>query len=82
MGMLTLDISMSLDGFVAGPSPSLEHPLGEGGERLHEWVVAVASWCERHGLAGGETNGAPELESTRVVESPTGVAHLRYRVGR
>jgi dihydrofolate reductase len=56
MGMLTLDISMSLDGFVAGPNPSLEHPLGEGGEGLHEWVVAVASWRERHGLSGGETN--------------------------
>ena len=28
-----VDISMSLDGFVAGPNPSFEHPLGEGGER-------------------------------------------------
>jgi dihydrofolate reductase len=56
MGRLTLDISMSLDGFVAGPNQTLEEPLGEGGEQLHEWVVAVASWRERHGLAGGETN--------------------------
>ncbi len=46
---------MSLDGFVAGPNQTLEQPLGEGGERLHEWVVALKSWRERHGLTGGET---------------------------
>jgi hypothetical protein len=38
MAQLILDISMSLDGFVAGPNPGLEHPLGEGGEQLHEWA--------------------------------------------
>jgi dihydrofolate reductase len=38
MARLTLDISMSLDGFVAGPNQSLDQPLGEGGERLHEWA--------------------------------------------
>jgi hypothetical protein len=31
-----VDITTSLDGFVAGPNPTLEDPLGEGGERLHE----------------------------------------------
>jgi hypothetical protein len=36
MTKLTADITMSLDGFVAGPNPSLEDPLGEGGEALHE----------------------------------------------
>src|SRR4051794_32076899 len=58
---LTLDITMSLDGFVAGPNPSLEEPLGEGGERLHEWVVRLASWREHHGLEGGETGADDEL---------------------
>jgi dihydrofolate reductase len=56
MGLLTLDISVSLDGFVAGPDRTLDEPLGQGGERLHEWVVAVASWREAHGRSGGETN--------------------------
>jgi dihydrofolate reductase len=56
MTRLTLDISMSLDGFVAGPKQTLEQPLGEGGERLHEWVFGLRSWRERHGLSGGETN--------------------------
>jgi dihydrofolate reductase len=56
MGRLKLDISVSLDGFVAGPDQTLEEPLGRGGELLHEWVVAVASWREQHGKSGGETN--------------------------
>jgi dihydrofolate reductase len=56
MAKLRLDISMSLDGFVAGPNPTLDEPLGAGGEQLHEWVVAVAAWRETHGKSGGETN--------------------------
>jgi dihydrofolate reductase len=55
MTRLTFDISMSLDGFVAGPNATLEEPLGEGGEQLHEWTVRLASWRERHGMSGGET---------------------------
>jgi dihydrofolate reductase len=68
MARLTLDISMSLDGFVAGPNQSLEQPLGEGGERLHEWVIRLASWRERHGLSGGESNADGEVveESLRA----------------
>jgi dihydrofolate reductase len=60
---LRFRISMSLDGFVAGPDQSVENPLGIGGERLHEWVVPLAAWREAHGLPGGEVN-----ESARVVE--------------
>ena len=52
---VTVEISMSLDGFVAGPNPTLEEPLGKGGERLHDWVVATQPWRESHGLSGGET---------------------------
>ena len=61
MARLTLDITMSLDGFIAGPNQSLEQPLGEGGERLHEWLVGLTSFRERHGLSGGETNGDTEV---------------------
>jgi dihydrofolate reductase len=61
MGKLVCDISMSLDGFVAGPNPTLEDPLGEGGERLHDWVVGLAKWRERHGLEGGEENADGEV---------------------
>jgi dihydrofolate reductase len=61
MGKVFVDITTSVDGFVAGPNPSLEHPLGEGGERLHEWVVGTASFREHHGEAGGEVNADSEL---------------------
>ena len=61
MAGLTLDITMSLDGFVAGPNPSLDEPLGQGGERLHEWIVRLASWRKYHGLEGGETGADDEL---------------------
>jgi hypothetical protein len=69
MTKLTLDISVSLDGFVAGPNQTLDQPLGEGGELLHEWVVGLKSWREAHGLEGGETgpDSAVLEESTRNV---------------
>jgi dihydrofolate reductase len=66
MTKLKLDISMSLDGFVAGPNPSLEHPLGVGGEQLHEWALGVASWREQHGLEGGERNVDDEVLSEHI----------------
>jgi dihydrofolate reductase len=58
MTKLRCQISVSLDGFVAGPNQSEEHPLGEGGERLHEWVVALAAWRKPHGKEGGEVNAS------------------------
>jgi dihydrofolate reductase len=61
MAKLTLDISMSLDGFIAGPNQTRDQPLGEGGEGLHQWVVVLESWRERHGLSGGETNPDSEV---------------------
>lgn len=56
MSKVTFDITMSLDGFVAGPNASLEHPLGEGGERLHEWAYDLKSFREPHGQEGGVEN--------------------------
>ena len=61
MSRFFLDISMSLDGFVAGPNATLEEPLGVGGERLHDWVLRLASWRETHGLEGGETGPDDDL---------------------
>jgi dihydrofolate reductase len=54
MGIVTCQISVSLDGFVAGPHQSLDNPLGEGGLRLHEWVFPTASWRRQQGQEGGE----------------------------
>ena len=69
MTKLTLDISVSLDGFVAGPNPTLEQPLGEGGEQLHDWAIATKAWRESHGLEGGDANRDSEL----VEESLRGI---------
>jgi dihydrofolate reductase len=63
MSRLRCHISISLDGFVAGPNQSEQNPLGEGGERLHDWVVQLAAWREAHGRQGGEVNA-----STRITE--------------
>jgi dihydrofolate reductase len=63
MAKLAADISMSLDGFVAGPNPTLERPLGDGGDGLHEWALELEAWRKPHGLPGGEINA-----STKVVE--------------
>jgi dihydrofolate reductase len=63
MSRLCFRISMSLDGFIAGPEQSVKNPLGVGGMRLHEWVLPLRAWRESHGLDGGEEN-----ESNAIVE--------------
>jgi dihydrofolate reductase len=63
MSKLKSHISMSADGYVAGPNQSPENPLGEGGESLHDWVVALEAWRRSHGREGGEVNA-----STPIVE--------------
>ena len=63
MSKVRAQISVSADGYVAGPNQSKENPLGEGGESLHDWVVALKVWRDPHGREGGEVN-----ESTPVVE--------------
>jgi len=60
---LRLRLSISLDGYVAGPNQSVPHPLGEGGEDLHQWVFPLAAWRKPHGLEGGKAD-----ESTPVLE--------------
>ena len=63
MSKLRFRISMSLDGFVAGPDQSVENPLGIGGMRLHEWAFPLAAFRREHGLEGGEVD-----ESSAVIE--------------
>jgi dihydrofolate reductase len=63
MSIVRAHISVSVDGYVAGPNQSLESPLGEGGEGLHAWAFALRAFREPHGMEGGVVNA-----STRVVE--------------
>jgi dihydrofolate reductase len=65
MSQLRFFISMSLDGFVAGPNQSGDEPLGVGGEQLHEWIFPLAAWREGHGEEGGETNASTPVLDRR-----------------
>ena len=78
MGRVKLEISISLDGYVAGPSPTLEQPLGEGGEQLHEWTIRLAGWREAHGLTGGESG--PEDDRARARIEATGAVVMGRRM--
>ena len=69
MSKVRAHISTSLDGYVAGPNQSQEEPLGEGGERLHDWLVRLRAWREPSGLEGGEEN----VSSTVVAEEHANV---------
>jgi dihydrofolate reductase len=58
---VVLDITTSLDGFIAGPNDGPDNGLGDGGERLHEWLFDLEGWREPHGLSGGKKNRDSEI---------------------
>jgi dihydrofolate reductase len=78
MGSVFAEISMSLDGFVAGPNRTLDEPLGRGGEQLHEWVFVLRAWRERHGQSGGETT--PDNEVAEESLARTGATVMGRRM--
>jgi dihydrofolate reductase len=65
VGNLRLSITMSLDGYVAGPAQSVENPLGVGGMELHEWVIPLKEFREMHGDEGGEVNASSAVVEER-----------------
>jgi len=76
MARVTFDITMSLDGYVAGPNMTPDQGLGEGGEQLHDWAIATMAWREEHGKTGGEEN----IDSDVMEESIKNVgAHIMGR---
>jgi dihydrofolate reductase len=66
MARVKLNVSISLDGYLAGPNASLEHPLGVGGMRLHEWIVGLKSWRQEHGMEGGESGSADDAIAAEI----------------
>lgn len=61
MGRVTSQLSISLDGYVAGPDQSMDNPIGVGGMRLHQWALATDTWREQHGQEGGERSVDSEI---------------------
>ena len=70
MTKLKLDISMSLDGYVAGPEATHDEPLGKGGGALHEWAYNLRSFSETHGRDGSE--GETGTDDDVLAEASTG----------
>jgi len=69
-------LSVSMDGYLAGPDPTVEEPLGRGGMQLHEWVFRLRAWREPHGMDGGEEG--PESAWVDEIAARTGA----YVMGR
>lgn len=66
MTRLRFNLTISLDGYLAGPNQSLDNPLGVGGLHLHDWAFTLAAFRKAHGLEGGEVNA-----STQIIEEST-----------
>ena len=77
---VTFSISMSLDGYIAGPKQGPDHPLGEGGEELHQWAYDLRAFQEGHGREGGET-GPDDDVLREVFEAPGAVIMGRNMFG-
>lgn len=75
MARLISSMSMSLDGFIAGPDDTVDNPFGDGGERLHAWLNQDAS---------DHTGMRPKDESSRIVYDEllaTGAVLIGRRLG-
>lgn len=66
MSKVVVDVSMSLDGFIAGPNVGVESPMGEGGLRLHEWLFEASE-------------GGVDAEIAREMSRSTGAAVIGRR---
>ncbi|WP_314176080.1 dihydrofolate reductase family protein [Streptomyces winkii] len=67
MAKVVLDVSMSLDGFTAGPNVREAEPMGDGGESLHTW------------MAGTGPNGEADAAARREVDASVGAAVIGRR---
>ncbi|MFD3525311.1 dihydrofolate reductase family protein [Streptomyces sp. NPDC058653] len=58
---VTADMTMSLDGYIAGTDHSVANPAGNGADQIGGWIHAQSSWRERTGLGGGESDHDSEI---------------------
>jgi dihydrofolate reductase len=78
MSKVVCNLSMSLDGYIAGPEQTLEQPLGRGGERLHEWAFRLKAFREPHGMEGGEEG--PDNEVVKEWQEAKGAVVMGRRM--
>jgi len=71
--MIFADLSISLEGFVAGPDPTQEDPLGKGGMQLHEWALAAFAWRDAHGREGGEGGVDSDIIAETIARTGAGI---------
>jgi dihydrofolate reductase len=60
------NLTISLDGYAAGPHQRLDEPLGEGGRRLHEWIFQTRSFHDLLWQEGGDTGLNDEVFRART----------------
>ena len=58
MGKVWFQLSVSLDGYSAGPHQSVDDPIGVGGMKLFQWQLALEAWRRLSGQEGGEINAS------------------------
>ena len=78
MGIVTAHMSMSVDGYVAGPNAGVGNPLGDGGVLIQQWMFDLASFREIQGLSGGQTNA--DDEELRQRFAPMGAVVMGRRM--
>lgn len=66
--VIVSNFSVSIDGYGAGPDQSLEYPLGERGEELHEWLFATKAFHQIDGKGGGVATIRQYLQARLVDE--------------
>jgi dihydrofolate reductase len=78
MSATVLDMSMSVDGFIAGPNEGPGNGLGDGGHRLHEWALAGDAAEKKRIVRPGGVNGEvfDELMATGGVVAGRGTFEL------
>lgn len=75
MPKVFVEMTMSLDGYIAAPDVTKEHPLGKGGERLFDWFEGGVSGqpsatddrlqAEKLTDTGGDRDGPPHVRCRR-----------------
>jgi dihydrofolate reductase len=78
VGLILLNMSMSLDGFIAGPDIDVDRPMGDGGERLHQWLFQGDS--DRAVAADGNSPDGVDAQVAREFSTAPGAVVIGKRM--